>query len=181
MQRFIAAELEPTTGKGALSGDLANEGGTAASSSAASPTRNSAKISVGDMQGDYALHKEHVGNIHGVFRGMKTMQDAGQPINDVRLHRKMTKGSATADPERNRSEGFDPSNLDGTWDTVDVKARFYKTKLKMMNYDGTAFLEFCMPDVTVDAPLDMRATIREITPHVKDDGKTLTSLPGELL
>lgn len=64
------------------------------------------------------------------------------------------------------NNGFDPSNIQKTWDRAETKAMFYKSKLKKMDYDGTAFLNSSMPDVTKDAPLDMQATIQKVKPLV---------------
>lgn len=171
LDTFLAAAMENASGKGALGGDLATGEGGASTGPAA------AKKAMGEIRQDYGQYKQQFSNVYCILQDMKVMQDAGQPINDLWLKKKMTE-SSQVDPEKDREDGFDAGNIEGTWDRVDAKARFYKTKLKTMDYDGTAFLNSRMPDVSQDAPLDMRSTIRKMAPHVKDGEKILASLPN---
>jgi hypothetical protein len=171
LDSFLAAAMETVSGKGLLGGDLVQSRSVNGRGGAA------AKKSMGDVREDYGQYKQQFSNVYGILQEMKVMQDSGQPINDLWLKKKMTE-SSQANPEKDREDGFDPENIEGTWDTVDAKARFYKAKLKTMDYDGTAFLNSRMPDISQDAPLDMRATIRKMAPHVKDGDKILASLPN---
>ncbi|KPA84431.1 putative mitochondrial hypothetical protein [Leptomonas pyrrhocoris] len=172
---FLAAALASASGTGLLGGDLAHAQGSGGST--ALGDRKTGKKSMSDIRQDYGQYKQQFANVYGILQDMKVMQDSGQPINDMWLKKKMTE-SSQIDPEKDREDGFDPENIEGTWDTVDAKARFYKAKLKTMDYDGTAFLNSRMPDISKDAPLDMRATISKMAPHVKDGEKILASLPN---
>lgn len=174
LDSFLAAAMENVSGKGLLGGDLAQGQGSGAKA-AGGPAGK--KPTMSEVREDYGQYKQQFSNVYGILQDMKVMQDSGQPINDLWLKKKMTE-SSQVDPEKDRADGFDPENIEGTWDTVDAKARFYKAKLKTMDYDGTAFLNSRMPDVSQDAPLDMRATIRKMAPHVKDGDKILASLPN---
>lgn len=169
MESFVVAAMEQSSKRGPLGGDLTQASGASDSTSTESPT-------MGDIQGDYGRHKKQFANVYGILQDMKAMQDAGQPMNDLWLTKKMREGASVND-EKDRREGFDPQDIEGTWDKVDAKARFYKAKLKTMDYDGTAFLNSTMPDVSQETPLDMRSTIRKIAPYVKDGEKLLSSLP----
>ncbi|CAJ1035685.1 hypothetical protein Q4I32_007201 [Leishmania shawi] len=168
---FLAAAMESVSGKGVLGGDLAQSEGGLASGQAG------AKKTMGDIRQNYGQYKQQFSKAYNILQDMKVMQDSGQPINDLWLKQKITE-SSSVDAEKDFQDGFDPSNIEGTWDNVDAKARFYKAKLKMMDYDGTAFLNSRMPDISQDAPLDMRSTIRKMAPHVKDGDKILASLPN---
>ncbi|KAK7198986.1 hypothetical protein NESM_000866200 [Novymonas esmeraldas] len=175
LDTFLAAARENVAGSGALGGDLARadgNGGNGGNGGGAPGT----KRTMGTIREDYGQYKQQFSNVYGILQDMKVMQDAGQPINDLWLKKKMTE-SAGADAAKDREDGFDSADIEGTWDRVDAKARFYKAKLKTMDYDGTAFLDSRMPDVSQDAPLDMRSTIRKMAPHVKDGDKILSSLP----
>lgn len=174
LDSFLASAMANVSGRGPLGGDLAQAqyGGNSGTVGAAA-----GKKSMNDVRADYGQYKRQFSNVYGILQDMKVMQDSGQPINDLWLKKKMTE-SSQVDPEKDREDGFDPENIEGTWDKVDAKARFYKAKLKTMDYDGTAFLNSRMPDVSQDAPLDMRATIRKMAPHVKDGDKILASLPN---
>lgn len=174
LDSFLAAAMENVSGKGRLGGDLAQSQGSSGGSASGGA---GAKKTMGEVREDYGQYKQQFSNVYGILQDMKTMQDAGQPVNDLWLKKKMTQ-SSQVDPEKDREDGFDPENIEGTWDTVDAKARFYKAKLKTMDYDGTAFLDSRMPDISQDAPLDMRSTIRKMAPHVKDGEKILASLPN---
>ncbi|KAG5469595.1 hypothetical protein LSCM1_02826 [Leishmania martiniquensis] len=170
LDTFLTAAMENVQGKGVLGGDFARaEGALGVGQAGAEKTMR-------DIRADYEQCKQRFSNAYGILQDMKTMQDAGQPINDLWLKKKM--GSSSVDAEKDREDGFDPSNIEGTWDRVDAKARFYKAKLMTMDYDGTAFLNSRMPDISQDAPLDMRSTIRKMAPHVKDGDKILASLPN---
>ncbi|EPY31688.1 hypothetical protein STCU_03330 [Strigomonas culicis] len=169
LRGFLSSAFEKKKATGLLGGDLESDGED-------KPVRSSAKKSIGDVKEDYEKYKDQFTSIQGILQDMKSMQDAGQPINDLWLQKKIREKS-NADPEMDAEAGFDPSNVEGTWDKVDAKARFYKEKLKKMDYDGTAFLNSRMPDISQDAPLDMRTTITKIAPHVKDGDKILASLP----
>ncbi|GET92067.1 hypothetical protein, conserved [Leishmania tarentolae] len=171
LKTFLAAAMENVSGKGVLGGDLAQPEGSSASGQAG------AKKKMGDIRKDYGQYKQQFSNVYSILQELKVMQDSGQPINDLWLKKKMAE-SSSVDAEKDREDGFDPSNIEGTWDKVDAKARFYKAKLKAMDYDGTAFLNSRMPDISQDAPLDMRSTIRKMAPHVKDGDKILSSLPN---
>ncbi|AAQ16046.1 uncharacterized protein TEOVI_000440000 [Trypanosoma equiperdum] len=128
-----------------------------------------------DIGRDYNTYKQQFQNVHGVLQEMKALQDAGQPINDMWLRKRILDGQK--DDNHDAQDGFDPNDVEGTWDRVDAKARFYKARLKGMDYDGTANSNSSMPDVTEDAPLDMKKTIQKIAPLVKDGDKILASLP----
>ncbi|KAG5495276.1 hypothetical protein JKF63_02341 [Porcisia hertigi] len=170
LDSFFASAMENVSGKGVLGGDLAPaEGGSTSG-------QTGAKRTIRDIQEDYTQYKKQFSNAYSILEELKVLQDSGQPINDLWLKKKMTE-SPSADAEKGHDDGFDPSNIEGTWDNVDAKARFYKAKLKTMDYDGTAFLDRRMPDISQDAPLDMRTTIRKIAPHVRDGEKILSSLP----
>ncbi|CAG9581019.1 conserved hypothetical protein [Leishmania major strain Friedlin] len=171
LNTFLAAAMENVSGKGVLGGDLAQPGGCLASGQAG------AKKTMGDIRQDYGQYKQQFSKVYGILQDLKVMQDSGQPLNDLWLKKKMTE-SSSVDAEKDREDGFDASDIEGTWDKVDAKARFYKAKLKSMDYDGTAFLNSRMPDISQDAPLDMRSTIRKMAPHVKDGDKILASLPN---
>lgn len=165
------------SGGGSLGGDL-NDPAAAAKDGDTDQVRNlKQKEAMKEMSENYARHKDEFSHVHDVLQEMKVLSDAGQPINDMWLKKKVTENPQN-DPERDAADGFDPENVEETWDRADAKARFYKAKLKTMDYDGTAFLNPTTPDVTKDAPLDMRATIRKIAPLVKDGDKILQSLPG---
>ncbi|KPI86570.1 hypothetical protein ABL78_4345 [Leptomonas seymouri] len=175
LDSFLAAAMEGAAGKGPLGGDLSQAQGS--DGNAAAGAGKPRKKLMSDIRQDYGQYKQQFSNVYGILQDMKVMQDSGQPINDLWLKKKMVE-SSQVDPEKDREDGFDPENIEGTWDSVDAKARFYKAKLKMMDYDGTAFLNSRMPDISKDAPLDMRATIRKMAPHVKDGDKILASLPS---
>ncbi|KEG08055.1 hypothetical protein DQ04_08121020 [Trypanosoma grayi] len=168
---LTAASVEQTAGTGPLGGDYA-----AGMSSPSSLPRGGASSSMDHIAKDYTGYKQQFQNVYGVLQEMKALQDAGQPINDMWLKQKIQSGQK--DAERDASEGFDADDVEGTWDRVDARARFYKARLKGMDYDGSANLNRHMPDVTEDAPLDMKKTIRKIAPLVKDGEKILASFPG---
>eukprot|EP00796_Vickermania_ingenoplastis_P010650 gene10650-7397_t len=128
------------------------------------------------VKGDFKVHKGQFAKIQGVLEEMKAMQSKGQPINDMWMKQKITENN-TEDAERDAREGYNPDDVEGSWDNVDAKARYYKTKLRSMDYDGTAFLNSRMPDVSQDAPLDMKSTIAKIAPHVRDGEKMLRNMP----
>ncbi|KAG5494510.1 hypothetical protein GH5_02533 [Leishmania sp. Ghana 2012 LV757] len=170
LDTFLAQAMEKVSGKGVLGGDLAHAESSLAFGQVGT------KKTMGSIRTDYEQYKQHFSKVYGILQDMKTMQDTGQPINDVWLKKRMME-SSSVDAEKDLEDGFDPHNIEGTWDRVDAKARFYKAKLKTMDYDGTAFLNSRMPDISQDAPLDMRSTIRKMAPHVKDGDKILASLP----
>lgn len=96
---------------------------------------------------------------------MTHKQKAGEPLDDYWMKQaveKMNKDTIASD----FNNGFDPGNIQKTWDHAEAKAKFYKAKLKKMDYDGTAFLNSHMPDVTSDAPLDMQSTIQKVKPLI---------------
>lgn len=168
-------ETSSTEGQGLLGGDYvrAHDGRTPATA-----VRGAAKVTLGDVASDYAGYKTQFKQVHGILQEMKALHDAGQPVNDVWYRRKLAETSGadwTAEREKN---GFDGENLEATWDGADAKARFYKAKLRTMDYDGTAFAHSSMPDLSSEVPLDMRSTIRKVAPLVKDGDKILAGLPG---
>ncbi|RNF04140.1 uncharacterized protein Tco025E_08015 [Trypanosoma conorhini] len=165
---FTAVSGDETTGGGPLGGDYV---------AGPSPQPGGgAKVTMETIGKDYDTYKQKFQHVHGVLQEMKTLQDAGQPINDMWLRRKILDGQGGT--EHDKSDGFDAEDVEGTWDRVDARARFYKARLKGMDYDGSANLSSAMPDVTEDAPLDMKKTIRKIAPLVKDGEKILASFPG---
>lgn len=164
----FASDNSGSPGVGLLGGDLLNANRDADSLSAE-------KLMKG-VKGDFQVHKSQFTKIQSVLEEMKGLQSKGQPVNDMWMKKKITENSVM-DAERDAREGYDPNDVEGSWDKLDAKAKFYKTKLKTMDYDGTAFLHSRMPDVSQDAPLDMRATIAKIAPHVRDGDKVLQNLP----
>nr|CCC46787.1 conserved hypothetical protein [Trypanosoma vivax Y486] len=162
---FTSSAPEQAVGMGPLGGDYI-----------AGSRKGGRSVTIDDVGRDYTKCKEQFQSVHGVLQEMKALQDAGQPINDVWLKKRLT-SSQKEDGERDVDEGFDPDDVEGTWDRVDARARFYKARLKAMDYDGTGGGRNSMPDVTEDAPLDMKKTIRKIAPLVKDGEKILANLP----
>ncbi|EAN88702.1 hypothetical protein C3747_94g179 [Trypanosoma cruzi] len=165
---FTAASVGQNTGGGPLGGDYA--------ANTSPDPGGGTKITMGTIEKDYDKYKQKFQNVHGVLQEMKALQDAGQPINDMWLKRKILDGQGNA--EQDTSDGFDAEDVEGTWDRVDARARFYKARLKSMDYDGSGSLNNTMPDITEDAPLDMKKTIRKIAPLVKDGEKIVASFPG---
>lgn len=159
---------EAAPGSGLLGGDWKDSRGNAKSLSAETLLK--------DVKGDFSVHKTQFAKIQGVLEEMKLMQSKGQPVNDMWMKQKITENN-TVDAERDAREGYNPDDVEGSWDKVDAKAKFYKAKLRTMDYDGTAFLTSRMPDVSQDAPLDMKGTIAKMAPHVRDGERLLKNLP----
>lgn len=136
----------------------------------------SAKSLLKNVKGDFHVHRTQFTKIQGVLEEMKLMQQKGQPVNDMWMKQKITENNVE-DAERDAKEGYDPNDVEGSWDKVDGKAKFYKAKLRSMDYDGTAFLHSRMPDISEDAPLDMKSTIVKMVPHVRGGEKMLKNLP----
>ncbi|RNE98248.1 hypothetical protein TraAM80_08899 [Trypanosoma rangeli] len=128
------------------------------------------------IEKDYGSYKHKFQHVHGVLQEVKVLQDAGQHINDMWLKRKVLENQGNT--EHDKSNSFDAEDVEGTWGRVDARAHSYKARLKGMDYDGSANLSSALPDVTEDAPLDMKKTIRKIAPLVKDGEKILASFPG---
>lgn len=128
------------------------------------------------VKGDFHVHRTQFTKIQGVLEEMKLMQQKGQPVNDMWMKQKITENNVE-DAERDAKEGYDPNDVEGSWDKVDGKAKFYKAKLRSMDYDGAAFLHSRMPDISEDAPLDMKSTIAKMVPHVRGGEKMLKNLP----
>ncbi|ORC87279.1 uncharacterized protein TM35_000232500 [Trypanosoma theileri] len=168
---ITAVSSQETTGMGPLGGDYVTGGG-----GVPSLHKSNSKTTMNTIENDYNSYKKQFHNVHSVLKEMKALQDTGQPINDMWLKQKVLGGQKDIQDDTN--DGFDAGDVEGTWDRVDAKARFYKARLKGMDYDGNANLERVMPDVTEDAPLDMKKTIRKIAPLVKDGEKILANFPG---
>ncbi|KAH9588878.1 hypothetical protein LSM04_003107 [Trypanosoma melophagium] len=167
---ITAISSRETAGMGPLGGDYENGGGLP------SLHKSNSKTTMDTIEKDYDRYKKQFHNVHSVLKEMKALQDTGQPINDMWLKQKVLGGQQ--DVRQDANDGFDAGDVEGTWDRVDAKARFYKARLKDMDYDGSASLNRTMPDVTEDAPLDMKKTIRKIAPLVKDGEKILANFPG---
>lgn len=165
---ITSTDVEPSLGSGLLGGDFREVRSDAPSLKADRLLHN--------LKGDFSKHKTQFAKIHGVLEEMKLLQSKGEPIDDMWMKRKITENN-TIDAERDAREGYNPDDVEGSWDKVDGKAKFYKRKLKTMDYDGTAFVHSRMPDVSQDAPLDMKATIAKLAPHVRDGDKILQNLP----
>ncbi|CCW69359.1 unnamed protein product [Phytomonas sp. Hart1] len=107
---------------------------------------------------------------------MKALGDAGGPIDDNYLKKKIQDATA-GDPACDHADGFDAEDVEGTWERAAAKARFYKDKMQKMDYDGTAYRDRRMPDITNAAPLEMRQTAEKIAPHIPGAEELLRSFP----
>ncbi|CCW63699.1 unnamed protein product [Phytomonas sp. EM1] len=173
MSSFVGSALgaeggSTELGAGLLGGDFKREDGK--------PPPKNFESAIGELRGDYESHRERFLRTQGILQEMKALGDAGQPINDAYLKKKISEATAS-DPERDRLEGFDAEDVEGTWERADAKARFYKAKMLKMDYDGTAYRNRKMPDITKEAPLEMRATVEKVAPHIPGAEELLKSFP----
>lgn len=162
-----------------LSGDLRGSGLLGGDLPDARPpetTSLSAESLLKNVKGDFNVHRTQFTKIQGVLEEMKLMQSKGQPVDEMWMKKKISENNVE-DAERDAKEGYDPNDVEGSWDRVDGKAKFYKSKLRSMDYDGTAFLHSRMPDISKEAPLDMKGTITKIAPYVRGGEKMLNNLP----
>lgn len=160
---------DEVTGSGRLGGDMPD-------SHPPDATSLSAESLLKHVKGDFNVHRAQFTKIQGVLEEMKLMQTKGQPVNETWMKNKISENNVE-DAERDAKEGFNPNDIEGSWDKVDGKAKFYKAKLRSMDYDGTAFLHSRMPDISQEAPLDMKGTIKKIVPYVRGGEKMLKNLP----
>lgn len=169
---FLTTAHKKESGGGVLGGEM----GEAEGGQPATPRRSEKEV-MAEVGEKVAKQKGYLAGLQSVMSEMKAMEESGVMIDNAYLQRKI-KESALSDPARDEAEGFDPENIEKSWDNVDAKAQFYRNKLRSMDYDGTAFLNSRMPDLSEQTPLDMRNTIRKLTPFVKDGEKVVASFPS---
>lgn len=148
------------TGQGSLGGDMKVD----------NRTKTGVKKTMADLDTDMKRYRRSFDSVQSTLKELKTMNDTNQPLTDDWIQQKMRTQSATADLDADY--GFDPSDTEKAWDEADRTARFYKQRLKSMNYDGDQQREAKPIDVGFDpdvmAPLDVKHTVEKLVPHMKD-------------
>lgn len=143
-------------------------------------TSGGVKKTMADMERDMKLYKESFHNVQGVMKEMKRKQEANEQLDDAWIKSQMeqTKGRNS---ELDGDYNYDPSNPEAAWELADEKARTYKQKLKMMNYDDDPSKEAKSVDLGFDpdvvAPLDVKGTLHKLAPHMKEGEKLLQEVP----
>lgn len=163
----IIEHVPPAEGSGMLGGDLV-------------PVKSQPKRqkSLAELEADMQKYKKSFSQVQGVLKEMKTMQDSGKHISEDWIGEKMRTTQHT-NVDMDDEYGYDPKDPEKSWDEADKKARFYKAKLKSMDYDGSAAAKESSFNINTDevAPLDVKDTISKLAPHMKDGDKILSELP----